>query len=132
MNFQELVAVLKKQDFQELRACSENFFEAVAVKTKLIEVENILISYFGLPMKPAGIKSSGDANRFSKPYGGVRQDQTMYFRKEKTGNEFAFLWPWSCGSLVTLKVISEGKSQEFSGKLESPAAKPFWKVLLGR
>lgn len=107
MNFQELLGELKKHPLQEIRACTDKYFEAVVSLSKLIGVENLLVSHFGVPLKPAGMHPSPDAKHCSKIYGGIRQSQTMYFRKKEEGNEVALLWPWECQTLVTLKVILE-------------------------
>lgn len=107
MDFRQMLFEIKKRPLQELRAHSDNYFEAVMSATQLVAAEDVLVSYFGVPLKPAGLSPSGDANHFSRPYGGIRQNQTMYLRKEKSGNEIAFLWPWGNGALVTLKIIAE-------------------------
>ena len=115
MTFQELLEEVKKHPLQELRAHSPSYFEAVVPVTKLVYVENTLINHFGMPLKPAGLMPSGDAAVLSKPYGGIRKDQTMYFRKQDMGHEVAFLWPWGCQSLVTIKIILEEKKNTDKG-----------------
>ena len=133
MTFQELVAELKKQRLRELRDCSEDYFEAVVSTADLAVVESVLTTYFGVPMKPAGVQASGDAGHFSKPYGGIQKNQTMYFLQKEGGNELALLWPWGNGTLVTLKIIVEGKPkapQEEEAK--SSEKKSFWESIWGR
>jgi hypothetical protein len=111
MGFQELLSEIRKRPLQELRASTEKYFEAVVSMTTLVGVEELLIAYFGVPMKPAGVHPCRDAHRVSEPYGGIRSTQTMYFRKRDVGHEVAFLWPWHCGTLVTLKIIVEDQAR---------------------
>jgi len=132
MGFQDLLNDLKKQPLQELRTCSENYFEAVVATSGLSGVEGLLGVYFGTPLKPAGSSPSGDANRFSKPYGGIRSAQTMYLLKKETGNEIAFLWPWGYGTQVTLKLILENQPQRGQGEGKPSGSRSFWKMLFGK
>ncbi|HOG23244.1 MAG: hypothetical protein BWY44_00509 [Candidatus Omnitrophica bacterium ADurb.Bin292] len=105
MNFQELVGEVQKIKFREIRSRTETYFEAVIPKQDLGSLETILQEHFGKPLKPAGVFAEGEAKRYSKPYGGVRHEQTMYLRKLERSFEYAFLWPWGCGTLLTIKVI---------------------------
>jgi hypothetical protein len=132
MDFQQLLSEIKRKPLQELRAHSENYFEAVLSATQLIAAEDVLVSYFGVPLKPAGLSPSGDADRFSKPYGGIRRNQTMYLRKGKDGNEVAFLWPWGDGVLVTLKVIAESVPQKAEPEVEKSKFMSFFKLFVSK
>lgn len=133
MSFKNLLDQLRKHPFQELRAHSDNYFEAVVSMSKLVGVEDSLIAYFGPPLKSAGIQPSAEAHHFSKSYGGIRQSQTMYFRKKDDGHIVAFLWPWKCGTLVTLKVILEMKPEPpMKTKRKIAWLKDLWKAFLKR
>lgn len=132
MSFPQLLEEIKKHPLQELRAHSENYFEAVVSMTKLVDVEGVLVSYFGVPLKPASLPPSSNANRLSKPYGGIRREQTMYFREREGGSEIAFLWPWGCRTLVTLKIFSNNSAGKPQPAPKPAGRKSFWKALFGR
>jgi len=105
MIFQDLLAQVQALKFEELRAHTEDYFEAVISKTGLDRLHKVLASYFGPPLKPEGCPPSGEATRRAKPYGGIRRDQTMYFRQGGDHAECVLLWPWGGGARITVKII---------------------------
>ena len=124
---EELVTAVKQIRLQELRDASETYFEAVVNKAELPELEKVCEALMGAPFKHAGASSGWDASRISKPYGGIRAEQTMYLHRDPSGDTIAFLWPWGCGTKVTLKVISTAKPRAVPGARR----KPFWKRIFG-
>ena len=117
MTFPELLAEVKKIKHEELRAQSEDYLEVVIAKDTLEPLHKILTAYFGSPFKPEGQAPSGEASRRAKPYGGIRKDQTMYFRQDGDHSECALLWPWGNGIRITVKVIqSKSSAPESDGK----------------
>jgi len=117
MIFSELLAEIQKLKREEQRAQTEEYLEVVISKDSLESLNKVLSGYFGPPLKPEGHAPSGKANRHAKPYGGIRDDQTMYFRQGEGYSEYAFLWPWGNGIRVTAKIIrTEGPSPKDGGK----------------
>jgi hypothetical protein len=114
MTFQDLLAQIQVIKFEESRAQAADYFEAVISKTSLDPLHKIFTAYFGPPLKPEGHAPSGEANRCAKPYGGIRKEQTMYFRQDGDHSECALLWPWSGGDRITIK-ISRSKSSGSEG-----------------
>ena len=107
MTFEELLGKIKKIKCDELRNVEDNYLEVVIAKSEVEPMTSVLQSFFGSPLKPEGEAPSGDANKASRAYGGIRRDQTMYHHKSATYSEVALLWPWGDGMLVTVKVIRE-------------------------
>lgn len=105
MTFQDCLTELQNIKFEESRAHTEDYFEAVISKAALDSLDRILTSYLGPPLKPEGQMPSGEANRHAKPYGGIRKDQTMYYRQDGDHSECALLWPWGGGARITVKII---------------------------
>jgi hypothetical protein len=105
MTFQDFLTEIKTLRIEELRAQREEYFEAVISKADLNSLHKILTAYFGPPLKPEGQGPSGEANRRAEPYGGIRKDQTMYFRQDGDHSECALLWPWGNGIRITVKII---------------------------
>jgi hypothetical protein len=115
MTFRDFLAEIQILRVEELRAQTEEYFEAVIAKAGLDPLHKILTAYFGPPLKPEGCSPSGEANRHAKPHGGIRKDQTMYFRQDRDHSECALLWPWGSGVCATIKVIQSKSSGTESG-----------------
>ncbi|MFA7255860.1 MAG: hypothetical protein WC133_07215 [Candidatus Omnitrophota bacterium] len=115
MTFQEFLTQIQTLRIEESRAQTEDYFEAVISKEGLDPLHKILTAYFGPPIKPEGHSPSGEANRRAKPYGGIRKDQTMYFRRNGDQCECALLWPWGSGTRITIKVTQSKSSSSKSG-----------------
>ncbi|MFH0985139.1 MAG: hypothetical protein V1882_06340 [Candidatus Omnitrophota bacterium] len=123
MKFQDFLTEMQTLKVEESRAHSEDYFEAVVSKEGLASLHKVLTDYFGPPLKPEGQFPCGKANQHAKPYGGIRKEQTMYFRQDADYAEYAFLWPWGNGVRVTIKVI---QSKSFGS---GPGWKDFLKSL---
>ncbi len=107
MTFEELLSEIAKIKCREMRVRTENALEVVIAKADLGPLTAALESYFGPPLKPEGAAPSRDASGYAEPYGGIRRDQTMYFRKSESRSDIALLWPWGSGNVLTIKVFRE-------------------------
>jgi len=117
MTFIELIAEVKKLKCEEQRVHSEGLLEVVIAKDDMEPLHKVLLAYFGSSLKPEGQAPSGEAKRQAAPYGGIRKDQTMYFRHEGGFSECALLWPWGSGTRITVKIIQDrSSSTEGDGK----------------
>ena len=115
MNFRGFLDEIQKINCDEIRGRTESSLEVVVDKKNLDKIIHALEIYFGAALKPQGQRPSAESDRYSNPYGGVRQDQTLYFRKDEKGFAIAMLWPWGNGASVTVKI--------FRGHIEEPAQK---------
>jgi hypothetical protein len=109
MTYQELLKEAAGLKCDESRARLDNYFEIVVSKTDLPPAEALLRSYFGDPLKPAGVSVPADLALLTRPYGGVQINQTAYLFQGLDRKEFAFLWPWSNGLSITIKIMIEKK-----------------------
>lgn len=107
MTFEELRTKVKTLKCEEFRVEDSDYIEVVVAKTELAAMLTVLDSCFGPPLKPVGEDPSDEANRYAEPHGGVRDNQTLYYRKNEKGHELALLWPWGSGLSVTVKMIRE-------------------------
>ncbi len=106
MTFEELVAGIKKIPCKEVRAQAEHYFEVVVDQEHFEALNTVLHTYFGPALKPKGTAPTGDSNRYSDKYGGIRRDQILYVHPKDKGADVALLWPWgSSSSRVTLKLV---------------------------
>jgi hypothetical protein len=116
MTFQDLLAQIQTLKVEESRGQTGEYFEAVISRADLDPLHKILTAYFGAPLKPEGHSPSSEAKEHAGPYGGIRKDQTMYFRLDGEYSEYALLWPWGSGNRVTIKIIrSKGTSSSEGG-----------------
>ena len=92
-----------------LRIDRNNYFEAVLAKNNLAEIMNKLSSFFGAPQWPSEKQLSTQILNIIKDFGGVRDDQTLYFCNEKNYSVFAMLWPWMDGQRITLKLARSNR-----------------------
>ncbi|WP_054699767.1 DUF4388 domain-containing protein [Desulfosarcina cetonica] len=75
---------------------SRSLYQVTALRTSDETLLASLGAFFGKPQKAAG-KSLPVGLRFDpvvKHLGGARKDQTLFFKKLKTGAFYGALWPW--------------------------------------
>jgi hypothetical protein len=114
MTFQEFIDQIQTIRIEESRAQTDAYFEAVIAKEGLDALHKVLSDYFGPPLKPEGVQPSLKAKQLAAPYGGIRKEQTMYFRQTDEHAECALLWPWGSGARITVKV-SQAKDSGSGG-----------------
>lgn len=105
MNYDLFLEELKKAPCQELRSTDPECFELVVKVADLPKVNNVLETFFGKPMKPAGEHTSAEAKKVAQAYGGVRDDQTLYYHEAEELYYYSLIWPWANGQTATVKVI---------------------------
>ena len=103
MEFEKLISRLKGIAFQEVRIQSADYFEAVVVKDKLSELGISLTRIFGSPLWPGSGHLPKEAKEVVDGFGGIRDNQTLYYFRKNGASFFTMLCPWSDGERVTLK-----------------------------
>ena len=113
MKFYELIEAIKKVPVVQLQENKQDFLGAVIKRKELKNIELLLTTFLGTPIKPRGTTTSEDIQHMSASYGGIRENQTLFYCKEQenTVSILAMLWPWSDGENITLKVIQEFEEQ---------------------
>ena len=110
MNFTELKEQLKQSSLDQIRIDSHQAFECVFQTTQLEHIHQVLHKYFGAPLKPAGKGPSQEAKKYASNYGGIRNDQTLYWAEKNEQSCLGMIWPWNDKTLATLKLFHiEGK-----------------------
>ena len=104
MNYDLFLEQLQKAPCQELRSTDPECFELVVKTTDMPKVFGVLETFFGKPMKPPGTKPSDEAKKKAEAYGGVRDDQTLYYLEAEELYYYSLMWPWANGQSVTVKV----------------------------
>ena len=101
---QEIISEVKKLRYEEVRNDSSRLFEFVIRADRTSELCSVLERHFGPPWKPAGENPTQEMNERVLIYGGVRKDQTLYYSKQNNASNYAMLWPWANGILITVKI----------------------------
>jgi hypothetical protein len=80
----------------EIRADSKDYLEAVVTRQGFELLQSILTKHLGPAAKGPGQKATfpPSIQGFVDSMGGVRLDQSFYYKQEKNHILFAALWPW--------------------------------------
>jgi hypothetical protein len=112
MGFHELKTELSKFVFEETRTDSGEYFEAVITKNELTKLTPVLVQFLGQPVSSLVEALLPQEQAMVKELGGIMSGQTLYWFRDAKEVYFAMLWPWSGGSLITIRI----------GKKEAPKA----------
>ncbi len=107
MTFEKLLCEARKVHCKEMRVSNDDYFEVVVAKADLGAMGAILQEYFGQPYKAGGVQPSPEAKRYAAVHGGIYTGQTMYFKQESGAKAFAYFWPWTGGTPITVKIIRQ-------------------------
>jgi hypothetical protein len=107
MTFDEMLNEASKVQCEVKREKKAGYLEIVVSQDNLGSLSSVLESYFGAPLKPKGKAPSPDAVSYATKFGGIRNNQTMYARKNEGHSEVAFFWPWENGKSITVKIAQE-------------------------
>ena len=104
MEFRDLMDEIKGVEFDIVRVESYYYFEAVILREKLPKLVEKLRKIFGEPLVPSAKELPANVKEAVGDFGGIRDDQTLYFRKDEGYSFFAMLWPWSDEYHITVKM----------------------------
>jgi len=97
---------IKKSVPMEIRVDSKDYLESVVDREGLDLLQPILARYFGTAAKGPGEKTDfpPSIQKLIASLGGIRLEQTFYYKEEKKRVIFAALWPWGSNpNRATLK-----------------------------
>jgi hypothetical protein len=107
MQFSQVKEEVKLIPFEATRTDSDNYFEAVIVKTEVANLNERLKKFLGDPAWPSKNRLTFQAQEAVRGFGGIMPGQTLYFKSEGEDTIFAMLWPWQDGVRTTLKIIQK-------------------------
>ena len=79
----------------------------------IMRLHLIFQKFFGPDFKAPGESPTITDKKRSALWGGIRQNQTLYYRENDDYFNCAMLWPWEEGRLCTVKIVrhkNEGPS----------------------
>lgn len=105
MEYPDLLGQIKKLKLTEVRQDSADFFEFV-VETKGLEaLEAGLKEFFGAVFNPGKQKLPRQAEQCVEEFGGVRDNQTLYYAERNGHSHYAMIWPWGNQVSATVKLF---------------------------
>lgn len=104
MQFIQLKEEVKHLAPQAIRTDNDNYFEAVIIKDRLAKLSPLLEEAFDAYIWPSKEKLPLSTLEVINNFGGIRDNQTLYFCYGENYCMFAMLWPWGDGQHVTLKI----------------------------
>ena len=108
MEFRDMIDKIKILPLLELQEKDGDFLGAVMTTDNSCRLEQLLNDFFGQPLKPPQTEASAEISQIAGPYGGIRENQTLYLRKGyQNSSILAMIWPWNNGSNFTLKIFRE-------------------------
>jgi len=107
MEFQDMLDKIKSIPLLQLQQQEDRFFGAVMRTEQLNILQPLLTSFFGLPLKPPSGQVTVEVANLTRPYGGIRENQTLYFKTQQDRQILAMIWPWNDGSNFTLKIFQD-------------------------
>jgi hypothetical protein len=105
MQLTEISEKLKGLQISEKRLATQEMLEFVFESKEVPAWQSALEAILGTALKPSGEKSNPLANKLTKPFGGIRADQTLYYKIDGNNSVMAMFWPWQSGKFITCKII---------------------------
>ena len=100
--------ILKKCDqlkVEEKRVSSSGYNEQVIFSDEIDQWNKVLAGVLGPAVKPAGQKTTPQYFALTVNYGGIFDDQTLFYKKFEEQSILAMLLPWKNKIHVTLKIV---------------------------
>ncbi len=83
---------------------SEDYVERVFLRKNIEQWEEILTDILGPAVKKDGEKTTQLFFDLTINYGGILEDQTLFYKKFEENSVIAMFWPWKDNHQVTLKI----------------------------
>ncbi len=109
MTYTELIQEIKKLKLEEKRSDTKELLEIVIRTEHLPALNPILEKYFGPAQKRSGQNPTKEIRILTNALGGIRENQALYCLEDGPDMAFAMIWPWSSGTLATVKVAKTAK-----------------------
>ena len=100
----EILKQCSQLKVEEERVSSNDYDERVIFANEIDQWGKVFADVLGQAMKPAGQKTTPQDFALTVNYGGVLDDQTLFYKKFKERSILAMFWPWKNKIHVTLKI----------------------------
>jgi len=106
MTINEILGKCSHLKVEEKRVSSIDYEEWVICKQDIDLWNSILSEFLGAPVKSAGEKTTQRHFALAVNYGGLFDQQTLFYRKFEEQSVIVMFWPWRDDIHVTLKIAS--------------------------
>jgi len=99
--------ILEECDHLEIKRkkkVTPEYVELVFFTRDTAQWMKFLSGIFGKAVKPTWHKPVGRDRKFTKKFGGIRPNQTLFMKDFSTYTVLAMIWPWKDKTLSTLKI----------------------------
>ena len=104
LTYDELLSEIDKVPVHEKRIEQPLMREFVIPFDSITPLHLTLQRFFGEEFKAPGENPTMVDKKRAAPWGGIRQDQTLYYTEDQGYANCAMLWPWQEGRLCTVKL----------------------------
>ena len=104
MTINEIFEKLSILNIKKKRSLEEDYLELVFYKKDIKAWDKLLMEIMGPAIKPYRKRPSREHDKLTKPYGGIRSDQTLYKKGFDKYVLIATIWPWGDRQHMTLKI----------------------------
>jgi len=105
MNVSDVLRKISHLKVEGNNDISEDYVERMFLIEDLGKWEKIIAGLLGPAVKPAGEKPTQVFLDLTLSYGGILDDQILYYKKFKDASLIAMFWPWKDNNQVTLKIV---------------------------
>ncbi|MFH1062265.1 MAG: hypothetical protein V1747_05175 [Candidatus Omnitrophota bacterium] len=112
MTAKDIIKKLDKLEIYQQRRVADNYAEIVIFNKQIFLCAEIMEQLFGAPVSSAGIKPTAEDIEFTKDFGGIFDEQTLYKKDFDRTRVLVMFWPWQDGEHITLKVICLNKEED--------------------
>ena len=106
MTIDEILERCSHLNVKEKRVSSIDYREWIIYQQDIDQWNEILVGILGLPVKPAGEKTTLKHFSLAVNYGGLFDKQTLFYRKFEEQSIIVMFWPWRDNIYITLKIIN--------------------------
>ena len=104
ISFQQLCDQLSQLKLDEVRFNLDDYMEFVVQANAIDQVKIVLELYFGHEIDLGNQTTAREAVVFVERWGGIRSDQTLYYRSDPDSTDYAMIWPWGDRKRASVKV----------------------------
>lgn len=104
MNISDILQRCSHLKIEGKNDISEDYIERVLLRKDAERWEKVLLDILGPVAKRAGEKTTQHHLDLTINYGGLLDDQTLYYKKFDENSVIAMIWPWKDNNQITLKI----------------------------
>jgi hypothetical protein len=106
MQLMDIYKAIKDLAVYDKRSADNSLIEVVFENKDIAIWQMRIESVLGLAIKPAGKKPDSRIKEIADSFGGIRNEQTLFYKSFSEHSLVAMFWPWQNGIHTTCKVFA--------------------------